>query len=351
MQQAIAMPLVELLEAPTLIKGRDNYASWFLGFTDQVPNQDLARIGSEDQTLATLDLSEASDRVPNWLVEAMFEDWPWFSEAIQVTRSLRADVPDRGIVSLVKFASMGSALTFPIEAMVFLVIAMLGIAEAEGRPLTPKLCKELKDRVRVYGDDIIVPNGSAVTVVRSLEAYGFKVNRHKSFWTGKFRESCGREFYNGYDVSIVRYRSELPARQALKKDDDATFATQVVSTVSTRNQFYNAGMWRTAGALDEVLEKTLNGFYPYVSEESSLLGRESAFLVEVDTGWDDDLQVPLVKGYVTRNRLPKNVAADYAALLKCILVATGEANTEPDHLTKSGRPTVAGIKRSLAQPI
>jgi hypothetical protein len=351
MQQAVAIPLVELLESPSIVKGRENISSWFLGFTDQAPNQHLAQIGSEDQSLATLDLSEASDRVPNWLVEAMFEDWPWFSEAVQVTRSLRADVPGHGVLPVLKFASMGSALTFPVEAMVFLAIAMLGVAKADDRSVTQGYLNRLKDRVRVYGDDIIVPNHSAELVVRSLETYGFKVNRRKSFWTGKFRESCGKEYYEGLDVSIVRYRSEIPSRQALKRDDDATYATQVVSTVSTRNQFYNAGMWTTAAALDEVLEWALNGFYPYVEEESSLLGRNSSFLSEVETGWDEDLQVPLVKGYVTRSKLPRNVAADYAALLKCLHVANGEANTDIEHLTKSGRPRAVGIKLSKAQPI
>lgn len=43
----------------------------FIGFDDQTPNQRLAQKGSFDGSLATLDLSEASDRVSNQLVLEM----------------------------------------------------------------------------------------------------------------------------------------------------------------------------------------------------------------------------------------------------------------------------------------
>jgi len=352
MQQAVAGALVSALESPTLEMGRDNPASWFLGFTDQRPNQVLAQIGSEDGSLATLDLSEASDRVPNWLVEAMFEDWPWFSEAIQVTRSLRANVPGHGVVPLVKYASMGSALTFPIEAMVFLAIVWVGIANEQKRPITGGLIKRYREQVRIYGDDIIVPNDLALPVVRWLETFGFKVNKDKSFWSGSFRESCGKEYFHGLDVSIVKYREELPIRQALRKDDDADFAKSLQSTVSTRNQFYSAGMWKTASLLDGVLDYALRGHYPYVGEESSLLGRTSFTCDEPVTGWDVDLQRPLVRGYVGYNRLPVNPAEEWTALLKCLLQQHGdEPVTSSEHLYRSGRPRAVGIKLAKRPPV
>lgn len=349
MQQAVGRALTDLLETRTFPGGVDNPASWFLGFTNQVPNQLMALVGSEDGSLATLDLSEASDRVANWLVEVMFEDFPWFAEAIQVCRSLRADVPEHGVIPLHKYASMGSALTFPIEAMVFLAVAFVGMSESAGVPMSRKFVRTMRDRVRIYGDDIIVPNGSALPVVAELEAFGFRVNRSKSFWSGSFRESCGKEFFKGQDVSIVRFRSELPARRALRKDIDTDFANCVVSTVSTRNQLYNAGLWLTAGGLDQVLEVVLDGHYPYVGPDSSLLGRHS-FLLETLGEWDDDLHVPLVRGYQVTSRLPVNPAEDYAALLKSLLVIGGDAETQKDHLQRSGRPRAVGIKRVTGTP-
>jgi hypothetical protein len=347
MQQAVSKELVRLLESDNLA-GMENFSSFLVGFSEQWPNQAMAQIGSEDGSLATLDLSEASDRVPNWLVEEIFEDFPWFSEALQVTRSTHADVPGLGQIPLSKFASMGSAMTFPIEAMVFSAIAVKAVLHgslADMTPVAPQEVSSLRDKVRVYGDDIIVPTDSAVAVIRSLEAIGFKVNRSKSFWTGKFRESCGKEFFAGEDVSIVRFRRDLPARRPPRDRD----ATDLISTVATRNLLYEAGWWGTVRVIDEELEVLLEGDFPFVAPDSPILGRRS-FLYEYDTHkWDSATQSPRVRGFVQRSRIPRNEAREYAALLKCLL-NSGDANSPSDHLLRSGRPRVVSIKRAMARP-
>jgi len=92
----------------------------------QEPNQFLAKRGSSRGSLATLDLSEASDRVSNQLVREMLRDYPHLHWAVDAARSRKADVPGVGILRLSKFASMGSALCFPMEAMVFLTLISLG---------------------------------------------------------------------------------------------------------------------------------------------------------------------------------------------------------------------------------
>jgi hypothetical protein len=347
MQQAVSSELTTLLERET-VAGRYNPASFLLGFSEQWPNQAMAQIGSEDGSLATLDLSEASDRVPNWLVEELFLDYPWFSEALQVTRSTHADVPGFGKLALSKFASMGSAMTFPIEAMVFTAIVVKAVLHGTLTDRTPVSLEEvvnLKDTVRVYGDDIIVPVDSAVASIRALELLGFKVNRNKSFWTGLFRESCGKEFFAGSDVSIVRFRRDLPTKKPPRDRD----ATDLISTVATRNLFYEAGWWQTVRVLDEVLETLLNGEYPYVGEDSPILGRRS-YLVGYDIhSIDPDTQSPRVRGFVQRARIPHNEALEYAALMKCLLI-NGDANSQSDHLSRSGRPRVVSIKRAMARP-
>lgn len=354
MQQAVSRLLMHYLERPSF--GRSpNMGSHYVGFEDQTPNQDMARIGSEDGSLATLDLSEASDRVPNWLIEAVFEDWPWFSEAVQVTRSRRVDVPEHGIISVSKFASMGSALTFPIEAMIFAAIAVKTVVSGsvwDSEPVNLADLNQYRDTVRVYGDDIIVPVESAEAVSEGLETFGFKVNQSKSFWTGMFRESCGKEYFMGEDVSIVRFRTDVPSRLPLRTED----ASPIASTVATRNQFYMIGLWRLAAALDDVLIKVLKGLYPYVGPESQVLGRLSVIpkMDFSDFGFDVnyfdmDEQAPLVKGWVLHPKLPINEAKDEAALLKCLLI-NGDANTQSDHLERSGRPRVVSIKHGRARP-
>jgi hypothetical protein len=350
-QQAIGRTLVPYLES-------DPRTSSFLGFTEQWPNQAMAQIGSIDGSLATLDLSEASDRVPNWLVEELLEFWPHVNEAVQSSRSLRADVPGVGIVPLAKYASMGSALTFPIEAMVFLTIVMSAITSKESKPGSWKAMKPLQDQVRVYGDDIIVPTTYADTVMRALEFYGFKVNSAKSFWTGGFRESCGKEYYRGYDVSIVKFRQMLP--QSLQD------VTEIISTVSTRNQLFQAGFEGLVEMLDDVLVEVLHGHYPYVTDTSSVLGRLSPSGLYEIQGIDEDLHAPFVRGYVQSAKSPINWLDGWHALLKCLLMDQGESisdsmtyrdfeswkqppNTE-EHLDRSGRPRAARIKLVNAKP-
>jgi len=333
-QQAISRPLCEMLEA-------DSVSKHFIGFEEQWPNQAMARVGSEDGSLATLDLSEASDRVGNWLVETLYENYPHFVEAVQACRSTRVKLPSGEIISLRKFASMGSALTFPIEGMVFTAIVFEAVLRAKGLRATRTAIMQFRDMVRVYGDDIIVPTDTAETVIDSLENFGFKVNRRKSFWTGEFRESCGKEYWKGYDVSIVRFRKAFPAS---RHDVD-----ELVSTVATRNLLFKSGLRETAAFLDEELERLLT-FYPYVAETSPVLGRlHESGLYQIDS-LHGDYQSPVVRGWVVKPKIPLNGIEGHNALMKCLLESIGEPNADPEHLTRSGRPRVVGIKLVKASP-
>jgi len=340
-QQAITRTLVPLLEVP-LLNRQVNLSSWFVGFTDQTPNNNMACIGSEDGSLATLDLSEASDRIANWLVEDLFADFPHFLEGIQACRSTRAMLPSGQVIDLQKFASMGSALTFPIEAIVFCAVVLERVLRAQDKPISRRSIKALRDMVRVYGDDILVPNDTAETVADGLETLGFKVNRGKSFWTGKFRESCGKEFWNGRDVSIVKFRTALPASQ---RD-----APEIISTVSTRNQLYMAGMWKTAAMLDGDLDRLLKGFYPIVTASSPVLGRVDNSIPYEIHGWDSSTQSPFVRGYVDHSKTPYNGIDEEHALMKCLIESIGEPNVDDEHLKRSGRPRVVSIKLVKARP-
>ncbi len=335
MQQAISVKLVRYLEDPKY------FVCGFLGFRDQTPNQRLAKDGSLTGRLATLDLSEASDRVHNELVKDLFRSYTNLAEGVQASRSLRALVPERGVISLSKFASMGSALTFPVEAMVFLTVVMIGIEEAEGHRLTDSELLNLKGLVRVYGDDIVVPTHYARSVKRTLEAYGFKVNERKSFWTGRFRESCGKEYYDGHDVSIVKLRRELPTSRSNVKE--------VVSTVETRNQFYSAGMWEACRFLDGLILEILR-YYPIVEETSPLLGRISACYTAQAERIDKDLQVPLVKGWKKVAKSPISRLDDIGALQKFFLKSGLEPFFDERHLERYGRPDAVNIKLGYSQP-
>jgi hypothetical protein len=338
-QQAIAESLVSHLE------GKDNPYRWIIGFTDQDPNRSMARKGSLTGTLATLDLSEASDRVSNQLVRVLLDPWPHAAGAIDASRSRKADVPGHGIMRLAKFASMGSALCFPVEAMVFATIVLCGIEDGLRRQMTRKTIHGLAGKVRVYGDDIIVPVDYAEAVVGKLEDFGLRVNTNKSFWTGKFRESCGKEYYAGEDVSIVRVRELLPTR--------LQDASELISTVSFRNQCYKAGYWKVVEALDDFLAGVMTWkgqtLFPTVAESSSVLGRHSFMGYETQS-YCSRLHSPLVKGFTVQAVIPPSSLEGYGALLKFFLKRGDDPFQDREHLMRSGRPMAVSTKPRRARP-
>lgn len=340
MQQGIMEKLVELLES-------DNLVSQMIGFTEQGPNQTLAQIGSSKGLLATLDLSEASDRVSNQHVRVMLQRFPHLLGGVDATRSRKADVPGHGVIRLAKFASMGSALCFPFEAMVFLSLIFLGIEQGAKRQFARKDIKSFSGQVRVYGDDMIVPVHYVQDVIQVLESFGFQVNKGKSFWNGKFRESCGKEYYDGHDVSITRVRRVLP----VSRHD----VREIVSAVSLRNQLYLAGLWRAAGYLDEIITPVLKGYFPdlepsyYVdpsqmlkgdvgrvgTSRSPLLGRVTFLPVQAERV-HGHLHTPLVKGWRVSPILPASVASGEGALLKVFLKRGDQPFADRDHLAQVG---------------
>jgi len=330
-QQGISERLVKLLEDVTVCRP-------FVGFSDQNPNRELARKGSFTGTLATLDLSEASDRVSNLLVQNLFTGHTFVKEGVDACRSRTADVPGFGVIPLAKFASMGSALCFPVEAMVFTTIVFCGIEQKLNRPVRRSDLDRLVGQVRVYGDDIIVPVEYVQSCVDALEDFGLRVNTSKSYWTGKFRESCGGDYYDGHWVTPVRTRTLFPSRSD-------TSPRRLISTVSLRNQLYSAGLWSAARYIDDHVRKLIP--FPAVADTSPVLGRHSL------QGYDTEkmcprLHRPLVKGLVVRPTSPPSRLDDIGALQKFFLKRSDLPVADKKHLERYGRDLAVNTKLGWA---
>jgi len=319
-----------------------------MSWESQLPNQQLALLGSKiatrenesDSGFATLDLSDASDLVSNRLVLAMTNNYPYFRDALQACRSRVADVPGHGEILLSKFASMGSAVCFPIEAMVFTTIVFLALRAVYPNISQQTLVRRFADKVRVYGDDIIVPREAAQSVAELLEAYGLRVNSSKSFWNGTFRESCGKEYFNGVDVTYAKLRSEFPSPQKAQSKQ----VREIVSLVEFRNNLFERGYEQTCQWIDDLLEKCLNGNYPFVGPYSPALGRLSYDRSITIGKTDTKLQVPMVKAYAVSGRSPASQLNDYGALMKTLGTPSGLPNPDPRHLDRAGRPSVLHMK-------
>lgn len=295
MQQGVSRELMRGLE-------RDHYAHVQLRRREH--NQEAARYGSLTGTLATVDLKDASDRLSWRLVKEGFSSYPWLVQAMDACRTRRAAVDELGEIYLNKFASMGSGLTFPVQTIVFMTLAYMGMAKATNTSVRSLISKT--PWVRVFGDDIVIPSATLPLVRETLEAYGLIVNTGKTFWNGKFRESCGGEYYNGQDVSFVKVRHRMP----LNRRD----ALAVASAVSLRNRFYKVGLWQTVRLLDNYLGSILK-YYPDVDEQSPILGRVTSLPVTGD-GFHPAYQTPTVKGYLVVNKIPKNRIDGHDALLR-----------------------------------
>jgi len=352
-EEPVAMQYVQqgILELMSEATRADDIARWLICSDSQDPNRDLARKGSIDGSFATLDLSEASDRVSNQHVRALLTYHPIFARAVDACRSRKADVPGYGVIRLAKFASMGSALCFPFEAIVFATVVFLGIQDALNRPIRKSDVMSLQGQVRVYGDDIIVPVDYANHVVARLETFGFRVNRSKSFWTGLFRESCGKEYYAGEDVSLTRLRRVLPTphehARSMTQRKKSERSLEIVSLVSFRNRMFKSGHWQVTRWLDPLIEEFIP--FPAGLETSPALAKLSSLGYETH-GTNHLLQRPFITAAVKKDVTPKDNLEGDGALMKFFLKRGLDPFADKRHLERAGRPVSVDIKIRNVSP-
>lgn len=167
-----------------------------LDLNTQEVNQKLACLGSLDDSLSTLDLERASDTLAMRVVHELFP--PKWVEALDRLRSHFGEL-DGSWYPYHKFSSMGNGFTFELESMIFYALS-LSVAQLDG--YNSFWCQ-------AFGDDIVVPSGCYENLCELLAFLGFTVNHEKSFHSGPFRESCGKDYIRG---SLVRpvYLKEVP---------------------------------------------------------------------------------------------------------------------------------------------
>lgn len=325
-QQAIKKFLYETLERSILTAGH-------LNFSDQTVNQRLALSSSSDERFATLDLSSASDRVQYALAIRMFDYNPELKRAIIATRSTRAQLPDKSIVTLRKFASMGSALCFPVEAMYFYTICIAALLEHRGLPVTYRdICNVSRD-IYIYGDDIIVPTDAAPIVASTLQKYHCKVGLTKSFWTGKFRESCGMDAYDGRDITPIYIRQLAPR-------NTKECATSFISWVAMTNQLQLAGYSGTTRFLRSFLERRSGRTLPNVTAECEGLGWLDG-TVKCQR-WNHQKSLGQVKTFVPYSPMQKDRIDGHPALLKSLLKLEARRRSGTENKLRIGErsPTI-----------
>jgi hypothetical protein len=169
-------------------------------------NQLLAKQGSRDGSVATIDFSSASDSVSYQLFKLTFRQSCLYHPCIASrTRFVQFTRPGENrpvVLPMMSFAPMGSATCFPIETILFLAIAWNATNDTPGASFS---------KLAGYGDDICIDSYAADLYMDYSTRLGLVVNRSKSYYNDSFkpprtyyRESCGKEYLNGYDVTPVR---------------------------------------------------------------------------------------------------------------------------------------------------
>lgn len=307
------------LKAYMYSRSRKSWIGKFVRFNDQTLNQDLCLEGSRTGLLATVDLSAASDRVSCHAVGNLFRSRSEIVQALRASRTrfiqiqhkvTRKGHPGTESMELRKFSTMGSACTFPVESLMFLAATLAAVLTSRGLAVKERNIRELAGEVAVFGDDIVVPVDSRELLVRGLEILDFQVNTAKSFWTGRFRESCGVDSYDGNDVTPAYYKSPYLCSKP----------ESLATVVEVSNNFYARFMVRTAATVASSIPWEFRKDLAMVPMDSGICGLRS-FVVPLPGTRADGR--PLLKRW--NHRLQKT---EYKA---CCLSAKSECTQITDN--------------------
>lgn len=146
----------------------------------------LARKFSVTRTHVTADLSSASDSFNRELLCRLLPR-RWYRATVFGNPRY---CEDNGIrVSLQSVMTMGMGHTFPLQTLLFYSLLR-----------AVKTLLGVNGVISVYGDDLIYPRSMHKYVVPVFKELNFRINTDKTFVTSHFRESCGGDYYRGFDM-------------------------------------------------------------------------------------------------------------------------------------------------------
>jgi len=193
-QQGLMSKIVKIIEHHPLTRGRIN-------FRDQTINRRMALSGSKSGRWVTLDMKEASDRVLTSHIEYLFPEM--WKRTLLACRTTATTLPDVTVIRLRKFAPMGSAICFPVEALIFWALTAAAIKNTNiGLTSLERVARS----VFVFGDDIVVRKQDHLPTMQLLPKVGLLFNEGKCCTSGFFRESCGCDAYHGIDVTPLKIK-------------------------------------------------------------------------------------------------------------------------------------------------
>lgn len=154
-------------------------------------NADLHRrfLVSHYREVLTLDLSDASDYISMDLMDRVLPA-DWFA-LFNSCRSQAVRLPDGRVIRTNTFAPMGNGFCFRTLSLI-----CAGILACAGFPWSD------------FGDDMICHTRAYTTVRAALDAAGLVLNSDKCGFYA-YKETCGLELWNGYDVTPLKLKKLL----------------------------------------------------------------------------------------------------------------------------------------------
>ncbi len=266
-------------------------------FRDQTFNQRAALRGSVDGSLATVDLSSASDRLTCWTVERAFRKNITILERLHACRtrwvSNGIDNLQPKFLRLKKFAPMGSSVTFPVQTIIYACVAVSALLWVNHRKVNSASIEAYARQVTVFGDDIVIPKAAFECLVALLTHLGLKVNVNKSFAKGFFRESCGVDCMHGVDLTPAYFLNPATSVPLAKAN----------SQLSVVNNFWAKGWWN----ISKFLETTIRDRHlvPVVGPSPVTPGLVSfCGPCPTKSGWDTKLHQVTYAGLRVSTRVP-----------------------------------------------
>lgn len=311
-------------------------------FRDQTENQEFAQRASHTQSHVTVDLSSASDRLSCWLVERIFRRSPSLVEALHASRTRwvvnTIDRKSPQFHKLRKFACMGSACTFPVQSYVFATIAIASVLAQRGWPVNNRCVRAASREVRVFGDDIIAPTDCWEILQGLLGRLGLQVNHSKTFASGRFRESCGLDAWDGRDVTPT-YTMTYP---------EVSRPESVVSAVATHNNFIEAGYVNAADYIRTRVTSLRRYAVANVPTGSGCFGWYDLFERgngHLEKRWNDRLHRVEYRASVASARGSRLPVEDDSSLLQYFSEAQSPPLRRDERIGIARRPTVSIHRR------
>lgn len=151
--------------------------------------------------MTTIDLSDASDRIPPSLVEYLLPP-DWYELLVEHTAgSVVLPNGERHLLGM--FATMGCGYCFEVQSIIFrLIISLIGSAE------TGQTLSACFHRCHAFGDDIVIPESWLSAVLETFDRCGFRWNPRKTCHCPElFKETVG--WWIVENKSLRRFLPEL----------------------------------------------------------------------------------------------------------------------------------------------